>query len=111
MPRRSWFTMFRDAFRGIREGVLGERAFVVHIPVAIVVVAAGAFFGVSTTEWLVLVLCIALVVALRFMLPTTFQRPTLSIPSVGNFSLANWFANRLADIVELIQEILRSFVQ
>lgn len=74
------------------------------------------FFGDHSTLRLTVTLalnalCIALVVALRFMLPTTFQRPTLSIPTVGNFSLANWFANRLADIVELIQEILRSFIK
>ncbi|MEZ0486312.1 hypothetical protein [Fibrella aquatica] len=56
-------------------------------------------------------LCIAAVVALRYMLPTTFQRPTLSIPNVGNFSIANWFADRLADIVSLIQELLRHLIQ
>ncbi|RYF64516.1 MAG: hypothetical protein EOO39_26530 [Cytophagaceae bacterium] len=56
-------------------------------------------------------LCIAAVVALRYMLPTTFQRPTLSIPNVGNFSIANWFANRLADMVALIQELLHHLIQ
>ncbi len=56
-------------------------------------------------------LCIATVVALRYMLPTTFQRPTLSIPNVGDFSIVNWFANRLADIVMLIQELLRYLIR
>jgi len=56
-------------------------------------------------------LCIVAVVALRFMLPTSFQRPTLSIPNVGNFSVANWFANRLADMVELLHELLRHLIQ
>lgn len=56
-----WLTMFRDALRGIRLGVLGERSFAVHIPVAVAVVAAGTFFGVTSGEWLVLVLCITLV--------------------------------------------------
>ncbi|WP_375445797.1 hypothetical protein [uncultured Fibrella sp.] len=56
-------------------------------------------------------LCITAVVALRYMLPTTFQRPTLSIPNVGDFSIANWFANRLADIVSLLQEFLRHLIQ
>lgn len=67
MQRRSWFTMFRDAFRGIREGMLGERAFKVHVPVALAVVAAGSFFRVTTTEWLVLILCITLVMALELL--------------------------------------------
>ena len=56
------------------------------------------------------VLCIAAVVALRYMLPTTFQRPTLSLPSMGDFSLVNWFANRLADLVTIIQQLLKYLV-
>ncbi len=56
-------------------------------------------------------LCIVAVVALRYMLPTTFQRPTLSIPNVGDFSIANWFANRLADIVTILLDLLRQFAQ
>jgi diacylglycerol kinase (ATP) len=67
MPHRSWFTMFRDAFRGIREGVLGERAFAVHIPMAIAVIATAAFFNVTPTEWLVLVLCITLVITAELL--------------------------------------------
>ncbi|MEZ0538843.1 hypothetical protein [Fibrella arboris] len=55
-------------------------------------------------------LCIAAAIALRYMLPTTFQRPTLSFPNVGDFSIANWFANRLADIVSLLFELLRHFI-
>jgi diacylglycerol kinase (ATP) len=55
--------MFRDAFRGVREGVLGERAFAVHLPVAVAVVAAAVFFDVTPIQWLVLVLCITLVIA------------------------------------------------
>ena len=59
--------MFQNAFHGIREGVLGERAFKVHVPVALAVVAAGGFFRVTTTEWLVLILCITLVMSLELM--------------------------------------------
>jgi diacylglycerol kinase len=67
MPHRSWVTMFRDAFRGIREGMLGERAFAVHLPMAAAVVAAAAFFNVAPSEWLVLVLCIALVITAELL--------------------------------------------
>jgi hypothetical protein len=56
------------------------------------------------------VLCIAAIVALRFMISDTFQRPTLSLPNVGDFSIANWLANRLADIVLLLLELLRHLV-
>lgn len=67
MPHRSWYTMFRDAFRGIREGVLGERSFAVHLPVAAAVIAAAVFFQVSAIEWLVLVLCITLVITAELL--------------------------------------------
>jgi diacylglycerol kinase len=67
MPYRSWFMMFRDAFRGIREGVLGERAFAVHLPMAVAVVAAAAFFSVTPTQWLVLILCITLVITTELL--------------------------------------------
>lgn len=59
--------MFQDAFRGIREGMLGERAFKVHLSVAVAVIGAGWFFRVSATEWLMLVLCIALVMSLELI--------------------------------------------
>lgn len=55
--------MFRDAFRGVREAVLGERSFAIHLPMAAAVVATAAFFQVSAIEWLVLVLCITLVIS------------------------------------------------
>jgi diacylglycerol kinase len=67
MPYRSWLMMFRDAFRGIREGVLGERAFAVHLPMAVAVVAAATFFRVTPTEWLVLILCITLVITAELL--------------------------------------------
>jgi diacylglycerol kinase len=67
MTERSWPTMFRDAFRGIREAVLGERAFRVHVPMAVAVVAAGWFFAVDRYEWLALVICIALVVTAELL--------------------------------------------
>lgn len=67
MPHRSWYTMFRDAFRGVREAVLGERSFAIHLPLAASVIAAAAFFRVSAVEWLVLVLCITLVIAAELL--------------------------------------------
>jgi diacylglycerol kinase len=61
MSKRSWPTMFRDAFRGIGLAMTSERSFKVHLPMALAVVAAGLFFRVNAYEWLALVLCIALV--------------------------------------------------
>lgn len=60
MPHR-WYTMFRDAARGVRFAIGGERNFRVHVPAAVAVVAAGAYFRVTAAEWLALTLCITLV--------------------------------------------------
>jgi len=67
MPHRPWYTMFRDAFRGVREGMLGERSFAVHLPMAAAVIAAATFFRVSAVEWLVLILCITLVMTAELL--------------------------------------------
>jgi diacylglycerol kinase len=56
---RSWFRKFRDAFRGLKEGVRGQSSFFVHFLVAAAVVAAGLLLRVDRYEWCLLVLCIA----------------------------------------------------
>ena len=58
-PERSWFRKFRDAFRGVKEGVRGQSSFFVHFFVAAAVVAAGVVLHVDLLEWCLLVLCIA----------------------------------------------------
>ena len=58
-PKRSWPLKFRDAFRGVKEGVHGQSSFFVHFLVAAAVIAAGIVLGVSLAEWCLLVLCIA----------------------------------------------------
>ena len=60
-PERSWACKFRDAFRGVNEGVRGQSSFFAHAFIAVAVVAAGAVLGVDLTEWCLLVLCIAAV--------------------------------------------------
>ena len=58
-PQRSWTCKFRDAFRGVKEGVHGQSSFLVHFFVTAAVIAAGIVLGVSLAEWCLLVLCIA----------------------------------------------------
>ena len=58
-PKRSWAHKFRDAFRGVKEGVRGQSSFFVHFLVAVGVAAAGIALRVSTTEWCLLLLCVA----------------------------------------------------
>ena len=59
--QRGWKAKFRDAFRGIGQACRGEKSFVVHFSAAILVVTAAALLKVTTTEWCLLILCIAIV--------------------------------------------------
>jgi diacylglycerol kinase len=58
-PKRSWAHKFRDAFRGVREGVRGQSSFLVHFVVALAVAAAGIALRISSVEWCLLLLCVA----------------------------------------------------
>ena len=58
-PERSWPDKFRDAFRGVKEGVRGQSSFFVHFFVAAAVLAAGVVLGINQVEWCLLVLCIS----------------------------------------------------
>jgi diacylglycerol kinase len=83
MPRRSWITVFRDAFRGIREGVLGERVFAIHLTMAVAVLGAAVLFQVTTTEWLVLIFCIGLVCTAE-LLNTALERMAKAVTQERN---------------------------
>lgn len=52
---------FADAVRGITIACRGEKNFVVHCIAAILVTGAAAWLHVTTTEWCILLLCIAAV--------------------------------------------------
>lgn len=55
---RSWPRKFRDAFRGVKEGVRGQSSFFAHFFIAAIVVAAGIVLHVSRIEWCLLTICI-----------------------------------------------------
>lgn len=61
--RRTWPRKFRDAFRGVKEGIRGEASFFVHLFFAAAVVVAGAVLGIAPAEWCAVVLCIGGVLA------------------------------------------------
>ncbi len=62
-PERTWADKFRNAFRGARLGVRGQRSFAVHALFAVAVIASAAAFRLSLGEWCLLVLCMAAVLA------------------------------------------------
>lgn len=58
---------FRYALQGLLSAVRSERNMRIHIAAAILVIAAGIFFKVSQTEWMILLLCIGFVIAMELM--------------------------------------------
>jgi diacylglycerol kinase (ATP) len=55
---RAWTTKFRNAFRGIAEGIREQNSFRVHFSVAALAIVAAAGFQVSLVEWCILIMCI-----------------------------------------------------
>ena len=58
---RPWPEKFRDALRGVKQGIRGQSSFFVHFFAAAAVVVAAAVLAVSLVEWCLLLLCITVV--------------------------------------------------
>ncbi len=52
---------FKEAFEGLLKVVSKERTFQVHLIVALIVILAAFYLGFDTSEWLILLLTISLV--------------------------------------------------
>jgi len=63
MKRPSLLSSLYFAFSGIKQVVKEERNFKIHLLATIFAIAAGVYFGISKTEWLVLILIISLVLS------------------------------------------------
>jgi diacylglycerol kinase len=61
LPERSWTRKFRDAFRGMKEGVRGQSSFFVHFFMCAAVIVAGVVMHVELAEWYILLLCMTIV--------------------------------------------------
>ena len=55
-------------------------------------------------------LVIGAVLLVRFSTSITLPRPSLSLPRAADFTLTNWFADRLADLVAAILEVVRHLI-
>ena len=60
-PKKSWLSKFKNAARGIGIGIKGQNSFLVHLPVAVLVVTAAWWLSLELVEFMVLLLCIAMV--------------------------------------------------
>ncbi len=67
----------------MREAIWQERSFAVHLPVAVAVLACGAFFQVEMWEWLILILCISLVLTAE-LLNSALERLAKAVTSETN---------------------------
>ncbi len=61
ISERPWPRKFRDAFRGIKEGIRGQSSFFVHFFMAAAVIVAAVVFQMNLIEWCILLLCITIV--------------------------------------------------
>ena len=60
--RRYWVEKFRDAFRGVKQGVRGQSSFFAHFFVAAAVITAALVLKIeSRAEWCLLLMCITVV--------------------------------------------------
>lgn len=62
-----WIDKFANAFRGIRQGIVGQSSFVVHLALAFATLLLATFLHCEVWQWCVLGLCIGLVLALELM--------------------------------------------
>lgn len=62
-PLKTTLHNFRYAFRGVYILLRDERNAWIHLAAALAVIGAGAWLGLSRTEWLVVVVVIAAVIA------------------------------------------------
>ncbi len=54
---------FRYAFRGVQQFIKNEHNVWIHLIIAILVVIAGLFFSLTITEWTIVIIAIAMVLA------------------------------------------------
>lgn len=62
-PPRRWRAKFAEAFRGLWLGTRGHSSFLVHFPMAALVIAAGLALRLDLVRWCILIGCITAVLA------------------------------------------------
>lgn len=55
------------AINGIWSGIADQRNLKVQMAIAAIVIGAGFYLGITTTEWCIILICIALVVGLEMI--------------------------------------------
>ena len=58
---------FVKAFRGLKDCLAHEKNFQIQYVVALLMVGAGIFFSLSATEWMILLICFAVVLSFEII--------------------------------------------
>jgi diacylglycerol kinase len=64
---RIFLRSFKHAFKGILKAIRDERNLKVQFLIAVVVIYSGFYFQLSDTEWVIILLCMALVIGLELI--------------------------------------------
>ena len=64
---RIFFRSFKYALKGILKAIWEERNLKVHLLIAGIVICSGFYFQLSDTEWVLILLCIAMVIGLELI--------------------------------------------
>jgi diacylglycerol kinase len=58
---------FGWAFNGLKDCILHEKNFRIQYIIALLVVIAGIFFSISTAEWMIILICFAMVLSFEII--------------------------------------------
>jgi diacylglycerol kinase len=58
---------FVNGFAGLAQTFRSEQNLRIHVAIAVLVIAAGFFFGLTATEWIAITFCIGLVISAECM--------------------------------------------
>lgn len=67
MKKNNLFNSFKCAFNGIKNVFINERNFKIHTLAMILVIIFGFIFKLSLTEWIICLICFALVMGLEMV--------------------------------------------
>ena len=110
---RSWIRKFSISFRGLWLGVMGTHSpksinsFIVHVPMAIIVLSAGVWVGLAPSSMALLFLCIGAVMAAE-LFNSSLESLAKAITDQPNRDIAN--ALDIASGAVLLVSLMASLV-
>ncbi len=79
---KNLLTSFKHAFEGLFVGIKNVKNMKIHLTFTFLVIIGGFFFKVSTVEWLILLLFIALVISFELMNTALEEAVNLAMPNI-----------------------------